>query len=249
MVLLPMWLMTLLILYQQMRTTLLIHNSYSLIRINITTLFLKIKNIQISNRKTKPSGSEIETFSSEITKALSDHQSENYTNNAHKKDSSDVFGDLSNQISNLLNQINNLQQEVNDLKDKLEVQKHVTEQLALKLEQNYENINARLSPQETQKIPSDAIPLNENKTEEGEEKNEFTLPDNTERSVDDAAAYENAFKLISEKKFNEAITAFNNFIIKYPKSQHVSSALYWLGEIYSANRRNGKSKRNIFKDC
>ena len=45
-------------------------------------------------------------------------------------------------------------------------------------------------------------------------------------------AYQNAYELIRQKKYNAAIKAMKNFMMKYPKSSRVPDANYWLGELY-----------------
>ncbi|QER41253.1 tol-pal system protein YbgF [Thermodesulfobacterium sp. TA1] len=44
--------------------------------------------------------------------------------------------------------------------------------------------------------------------------------------------YNRAFDLYQQKKFDEAITAFKEYIQKYPKGKFLAQSYYWLGEIY-----------------
>ena len=47
-------------------------------------------------------------------------------------------------------------------------------------------------------------------------------------------AYNQAYTLLTQKKYPQATTAFNNFLTKYPKSNQASTAHYWLGDLYLA---------------
>ena len=47
---------------------------------------------------------------------------------------------------------------------------------------------------------------------------------------DDAAAYKKAFDLLKDGKYDEATSAFNQFIRTYPQSPLLDNAHYWLGE-------------------
>jgi tol-pal system protein YbgF len=47
-------------------------------------------------------------------------------------------------------------------------------------------------------------------------------------------AYTAAFELTKQKRFNDAINAFNQMLVMYPKGQYTGNAYYWLGELYFA---------------
>ncbi len=46
------------------------------------------------------------------------------------------------------------------------------------------------------------------------------------------AAYQQAYSLIKEKKFEQAVSEFYAFIEKYPDGPLTGNAYYWLGEVY-----------------
>ncbi len=48
----------------------------------------------------------------------------------------------------------------------------------------------------------------------------------------DAAAYEFAFGLLSNKQYDQAAVAFKDYLINHPDGQFVPNAHYWLGDIY-----------------
>jgi tol-pal system protein YbgF len=47
-------------------------------------------------------------------------------------------------------------------------------------------------------------------------------------------AYAHAFDLTNQRRFPEAIDAFNQLIADYPNGQYTANAHYWLGELYMA---------------
>jgi tol-pal system protein YbgF len=50
-------------------------------------------------------------------------------------------------------------------------------------------------------------------------------------------AYKRAFNLLKDRRYEHAITAFNEFLVKYPQDDHASKAQYWLGEANYALRK------------
>jgi tol-pal system protein YbgF len=51
------------------------------------------------------------------------------------------------------------------------------------------------------------------------------------------AAYNTAFNLLKAGQYDQAIAAFNSFLIKYPNSDYAANAQYWLGETYYVMRK------------
>lgn len=56
------------------------------------------------------------------------------------------------------------------------------------------------------------------------------------QSGGDQAAYQAAFDLLKNSKYDPAIGAFKRFLAEYPKSDYADNAQYWLGETYYVNR-------------
>lgn len=50
--------------------------------------------------------------------------------------------------------------------------------------------------------------------------------------------YQNAYNLIKAKKYEEAVTALQDMLQKYPSGQFASNAHYWLGELYGLMGKN-----------
>lgn len=53
--------------------------------------------------------------------------------------------------------------------------------------------------------------------------------------------YENAYNLVLNKRYSEAVTALKDFLKQYPKGQYAPNAHYWLGEVYSLQARSTKN--------
>ena len=51
------------------------------------------------------------------------------------------------------------------------------------------------------------------------------------------AEYQQAFQLLKEAEYDQAISAFNTFLNKYPDSQYSDNAQYWMGEAFYVTRR------------
>ena len=52
----------------------------------------------------------------------------------------------------------------------------------------------------------------------------------------DTAAYQAAFGLLKNSQYDQAITAFQQFLASYPDSSLADNAQYWLGEAYYVNK-------------
>ncbi len=52
----------------------------------------------------------------------------------------------------------------------------------------------------------------------------------------DSASYQTAFALLKDSQYDQAIAAFQQFLITYPDSSLADNAQYWLGEAYYVNK-------------
>jgi tol-pal system protein YbgF len=53
--------------------------------------------------------------------------------------------------------------------------------------------------------------------------------------------YQTAYNLIKAKKYDEAVTALQGMLQKYPSGQFASNAHYWLGELYGLMGKNDQA--------
>ena len=51
------------------------------------------------------------------------------------------------------------------------------------------------------------------------------------------ADYKTAFDLLKSGRYDEAMTAYNSFLLRYPNGRYAANARYWLGEANYVTRR------------
>jgi len=61
-------------------------------------------------------------------------------------------------------------------------------------------------------------------------------------AVSDRVAYQQAFTLVRERKFDESVQAFEQFIQTYPTSDNLANAYYWIGEVKLAQQQLDSAK-------
>ena len=69
------------------------------------------------------------------------------------------------------------------------------------------------------------------------ERKTIVVPSDTEDSDQTIEAYRNAFLLLKQRRHDESITAFEDFLSNYPKSKYSSNAQYWLAEANYVTKR------------
>jgi tol-pal system protein YbgF len=130
---------------------------------------------------------------------------------------------LKNKITN--NQLGSLLQQNEQLRIDNQELRGMVETLQYKLKQNedrqrnlYNDLNKRLKQLEGKTINS---------------KNNINI--NTPKNDDKIKkVYNSAFLLLKKKKYDKAINAFEDFLIKYRKSEYADNAQYWLAESHYA---------------
>jgi len=116
---------------------------------------------------------------------------------------------LEQQMKNMTNmnmsqQIDTLRQEVQQLNGRIQVQQH--------------EIKALEDQQRAQKLQ----PKTEN----------INKTSSANPSSNDASAYRSAFNLLRKKQYDDALSAFQDYISQHPKGRFISNAYYWMGELY-----------------
>ncbi|MFK7795591.1 MAG: tol-pal system protein YbgF [Gammaproteobacteria bacterium] len=69
------------------------------------------------------------------------------------------------------------------------------------------------------------------------ERKPIVVPSDTEDSDETIDAYRNAFLLLKQRRHDESITAFEDFLSDYPKSKYSANAQYWLAEANYVTKR------------
>jgi tol-pal system protein YbgF len=163
----------------------------------------------------------------------------------------------SRSLMDMLNQVTTLQQEVQQLRGDIEVQNHTLESLQKRQRDLYLDIDRRLHRLEAGGVEGQATaPLF---AAPGGEEAAAVPPapaamppapaaaapaapiapaaEPTLSPADQRKAYDQALELLKEGRYNDAATAFQNFLQQYPDSSYADNAQYWLGEVYYVTRQ------------
>ena len=119
-------------------------------------------------------------------------------------------------------QLNQLGQEVSQMKGSLEVFANQLEQIEERQRNLYQMIDQRQQSSASQSSSS------------------VTAYQNSGEGGADQAAYQGAVDLVlNDKQYQQAVTAFEAFVIDHPKSSYVPNAQYWLGQLlYKEGKRD-----------
>ncbi len=136
---------------------------------------------------------------------------------------------LENQtLIDLMTRIDSLQNEVQQMLGQMEEQTHSMEQLQKRQRDLYLDVDRRLRDLEAARARLSAAPPAGGAMPE--------LPANGAvshtnlASQEERAAYERAFNLLKEGRYDLAVAAFKAFVQTYPQGPFVDNAQYWLGE-------------------
>lgn len=128
---------------------------------------------------------------------------------------------------NLPQQIADLQQQVQRLNGQLE---ELTHQLDVQ-SRTQQHVEA-LPPAPPPAQPSYATPPSSGQIVPTVTPNNNSVPN----PPTDAAAYQAALNLLTNKQYAQAMVGFQNYIREHPNGQFVANAHYWLGEIFFQQR-------------
>ncbi|ARB90787.1 tol-pal system protein YbgF [Legionella longbeachae] len=190
-------------------------------------------------------------------------QNDNYTiDNSQDEDGpalakDDHPSDSENNLTDnakLIDKIQSLQQEIQELRGQLEVQAHDLKLLQQQQVAFYKDLDARLSGNSSSKLASSKPPIDldvgsKDKISTPAKKNDanamvttpVSAPVSRANPADEQISYLAAYELIKNKRYDDAITAMNVFVQKYPKGGYTANAQYWLGELYLVKKDYSKS--------
>jgi len=165
-------------------------------------------------------------------------------------------------LLDMLVRLDELQKEVQELRGSIEVQAHDVEGIKQRQRDLYLDIDRRLRQFETAGV--NTPPASTTSPGTFPAQNSMTAtpavspstivskpPRNlspggtsdavdTEQNVDilaEQSAYQSAFNVLKEGRYDEAITEFSAFLSRYPSGQFSGNAQYWLGEANYVNHR------------
>jgi len=115
------------------------------------------------------------------------------------------------------------------------------------------------SKEKSQELPAEAKPAIVSKAEEateivlGSPKPSNPLPvvetvvseNSNSLPVVEKDAFESAYKLVRTKRYSEAVSAFRDYLTKFPQGEHAPNAHYWLGEVYMSQWQTNKTKKEL----
>lgn len=145
-------------------------------------------------------------------------------------------------LGTLFYQLQQLQQEVMRLNGKVEEQAHEIRQLRQSSRDRYRDIDRRLGgggnplPDESNGLQGTEMGGDSPAVVAGGRGDDalsgMDESDAVAAEPGEAAAYQGAYSLVSQRNFNDAIPAFERFLRDYPEGKYAPNAYYWLGELY-----------------
>lgn len=162
-----------------------------------------------------------------------------------------------NDNAKLIDKIQSLQQEVQELRGQLEVQAHDLKLLQQQQVAFYKDLDSRLAnvPAKSQTKPATDITLS-SQTPAQQVTTPTVAPTKTVKATtapqpvsavsrinpaDEQISYLAAYELIKNKRYDDAISAMQIFVQKYPKGGYTANAEYWLGELYLVKKNYPKA--------
>ena len=142
-------------------------------------------------------------------------------------------------LLDMLELLESLQTEVSTLRGEIEVQSHTIEQLKQRQRDLYTDVDNRLQRVEQNGTTTSSTPTATETVEVSSEEasTEETVSDASDEEVKEPAdpakaeaAYQKAFNLLKESRYDQALVAFKSFLKDYPSNDFSDNAQYWLGE-------------------
>lgn len=145
-------------------------------------------------------------------------------------------------LSDLLLQIQRLQQEVQQLRGQVEMQQHDLSTLKRQQREQYMDLDARLQGRSAatgSQVPGGRVGQSigmDGRSEaplQSRSRGQASLLPSQVRSAEPAGekeAYRTAFDLLKQRRYDEAIRAFEDLLVRYPNGEFADNARYWLGE-------------------
>ncbi len=140
--------------------------------------------------------------------------------------------------SELLFMIEQLQQEVRLLRGMVEEQAYQLRSLQDNSKARYRDLDSRVMELTRSVLPAvnasspPSTPIHKAPTTGSSVVPVPNAPKESKPTEEQKIAYQAAYQLIKDRKFNEAVTALHDFIEAYPEGELTGNAYYWLGEVY-----------------
>ena len=150
----------------------------------------------------------------------------------------------------ILTRLDDLQQELQRLRGKSEVQTHELGELRNSLRSAHQDFDNRLraleshlasggmpsAPEAPLSPPADSLPVAAG-TPDAAPASPATPPAAPPAdAAQEQATYQQAFTLLKEARYEKAITAFQDYLARFPAGANADNAQYWLGEAHYVTR-------------
>ncbi len=154
-------------------------------------------------------------------------------------------------LTDMLMRMDSLQAEIQKLRGDLELQSHQLDELKQRQRDLYVDIDRRLLRLErnepatagagTSPASAGESAMPQSAPATSSSSSSATAPQAGAAPVVDAEgeqqAYQKAFDTLRQLRYDQAVTAFKKFIVKYPKGRYAHIAQYWIGEADYAQRK------------
>ena len=138
-------------------------------------------------------------------------------------------------LSELFYRILVLQQELNELRGTIEEQSYLIKRLERSQKKQYLDLDGRL----LELVGSENRDSKEASIKEDAELDSEPVT----KFSDEREAYQYAFDLMRNRRYEESLSGFEQIIVNYPNGQYTPNAFYWIGELYLAESDNEKSRQ------
>jgi len=154
-------------------------------------------------------------------------------------------------LSDLVLQVQRLQQEVQHLRGQIEVQQHDIATLKQQQREQYLDLDTRLRA----RSGATSTQLSGGGSRQAGEREAFEAPTTAQSNPSDMAsappavsgtasrastgekqAYHDAFDLLKQRRYDDAVRAFEDLLARYPNGEFADNARYWLGETHYVKR-------------
>ncbi|MFK7977494.1 MAG: tol-pal system protein YbgF [Halioglobus sp.] len=140
-------------------------------------------------------------------------------------------------LGNLFYQLQQLQQEVMRLNGKVEEQAFQLRRMQEQSRERYLDIDKRMSELTTGGVLASSGSGNGASGGRSNEPAVVIPPAGTgkasgEEQPGEAEAYQEAYSMVTSRRFDRAIASFNEFLKEFPDGRYAPNASYWMGELY-----------------
>lgn len=178
----------------------------------------------------------LQQLQAEVRQLRGEIETQQYRLQKLEKEQLDRYRDMDRRLSSLvLQQADPLAVPSSVATDPVEANPVVSEAAAPNANSAASDINAPVSNSNALTQPVDTTPA-------GSTVNAVEPVASAEPTVSDRVAYQQAFTLVRERKFDESVQAFEQFIQTYPTSDNLANAYYWIGEVKLAQQQLESAK-------